>query len=141
MRVTRIVQAERQAVYPAFVDPDAVARWLLPDTMSGQVHVFDAREGDTFRISLTYQNPERFPRGKTSDDTDTFEGRFVELVPYTKIVEVIEFESEDPAFAGEMRITVSFADADEGLKSRCCSRTYQKEFARKTTKEARNHPS
>jgi uncharacterized protein YndB with AHSA1/START domain len=52
--------------------------------------------------------------GKTSADTDTFEGRFVELVPYEKIVEVIEFESRDPRFAGEMKITTTFTDTNEG---------------------------
>ena len=112
MRVSRIVKAERKAVYQAFLDPDAVATWLPPDTMRGCVHLFDAREGGRFRISLTYQEAEHRPCGKTSEDTDTFQGKFVELVPYLRIVEVVEFESQDPAFRGEMRITVSLADVE-----------------------------
>jgi hypothetical protein len=60
--------------------------------MKGHVHVFDAHEGGTFRMSLSYKDPQHSPGGKTSEPTDTFRGRFLELVPYEKIVEVIEFE-------------------------------------------------
>jgi uncharacterized protein YndB with AHSA1/START domain len=114
-RVSRIIKAGRKAVYQAFLDPDTVASWLAPDNMTGHVHTFDAREGGKFRMSLTYQEPGHLP-GKTSGDADTFQGRFVELVPYAKIVEVVEFESHDEAFAGEMRMTVSLADADGGTE-------------------------
>jgi uncharacterized protein YndB with AHSA1/START domain len=82
----------------------------------GQVHAFDVRQGGTFRKSLTHLDPEHSLAGKTSEDTDTFRGRFVELVPYEKIVEVVEFESQDSAFAGQMRMAVSLADAAEGTK-------------------------
>src|ERR1700730_12779023 len=88
-RVSRIIKAPRKAVYQACLDPDAVATWRAPDNMKGHVHVFDAREGGTFRMSLTYQDPARSPGGKTSEDTDTFQGRFVELVPDEKVVEAI----------------------------------------------------
>jgi uncharacterized protein YndB with AHSA1/START domain len=115
-RVSKIIKAPRKAVYQACLDPDAVAAWRAPDNMKGHTHLFDAREGGTFRMSLTYQDPEHSPGGKTSEDTDTFHGRFVELIPYEKIVEVIEFESHDPRFAGEMKITTSFADTDEGTE-------------------------
>jgi len=95
-RVTGIIKAERKAVYHAFLDPDSVASWLAPNNMRGHAHAFDAREGGTFRMSLRYQNTERSLAGKTSEDTDTFQGRFFELVPDKKIVEVVEFESQDP---------------------------------------------
>jgi uncharacterized protein YndB with AHSA1/START domain len=113
-RVSRVVKAPREAVYDAFLDPESVAAWLAPNNMTGHVHVWDAREGGTFRMSLTYRDRGHSPHGKTSADTDTFQGRFVELVPYTKIVEVVEFESTDRAFAGEMTMTVSFTDVDGG---------------------------
>ena len=87
LRVSRIIKAPRIKVYQAFLDPEAVAAWLVPDTMRGRVHLFDPREGGQFRISLTYQSPEDSQRGKTSGDTDTYHGRFVELVPNEKIVE------------------------------------------------------
>jgi uncharacterized protein YndB with AHSA1/START domain len=84
--------------------------------MSGHVHTFEPREGGKFRMSLTYLDRLDSPRGKTSADTDTIEGRFVELLPNEKIVWVTEFESQQPEFAGEMRITWSLVDADGGTE-------------------------
>jgi uncharacterized protein YndB with AHSA1/START domain len=115
-RVSKLIQAPRQAVFQAFLDADLLVLWLPPGNMKGNVHAFDAREGGSFRVSLTYEDPAHALSGKTAEDTDTFQGRFVELVPYTKIVEVAVFESQDPAFAGEMRITASFADVDGGTE-------------------------
>jgi uncharacterized protein YndB with AHSA1/START domain len=115
-QVSRIIKAPRQAVYQACLDPDAVARWRVPDNMVGHMHVFEAREGGTVRMSLTYRDPGQSPGGKTSEDTDTFQGRFVELVTCEKIVEAIVFESSDPAFAGEMKLTTRLADADAGTE-------------------------
>lgn len=70
------------------------------------------REGGTFRISLTYDTPAGI--GKTTAHTDTYHGRFVELVPGERVVEVDAFETEDPALQGEMTITITLADADGG---------------------------
>jgi uncharacterized protein YndB with AHSA1/START domain len=58
-RVSKIVKAPRQAVYQAFLDRDALVAWLPPDGMRGDIHSLEAREGGRFRISLTYQDPER----------------------------------------------------------------------------------
>jgi uncharacterized protein YndB with AHSA1/START domain len=116
MRVSRMIKAPRKKVYQAFLDPQAVATWLAPDNMRGRVHTFDPREGGQFRLSLTYQNPDDSQRGKTSDDTDTFHGRFVKLVPDEKIVEAIEFESRESGFAGEMTMTVLLAEVDGGTE-------------------------
>ena len=115
-RVSAIIKAPRQAVYRAFLDPDALASWLAPETMTGQVHAFDPRAGGKFGMSLTYENPQASPGGKTSAATDTFQGRFAELVPDEKIVWIVEFESQDPAFAGEMQVTWSLADAEGGTE-------------------------
>jgi uncharacterized protein YndB with AHSA1/START domain len=112
--VTRLIRAPREAVYRACLDPEALAAWRVPDNMVGHVHAFDAREGGVLRMSLTYLDADQSPRGKTSQDTDTFQSRFVELVPGEKIVEAIEFESEDPRFSGEMTITTTLADAAMG---------------------------
>ena len=114
-RVTRVIRARRKDVYESFLDAKAVARWLPPASMAGVVHRFAPREGARFRISLTYQGAEHLP-GKTPEDTDTMEGRFAKLVPYEKIVEVVEFESEDATFAGEMRLIASFVDAVGGTE-------------------------
>jgi uncharacterized protein YndB with AHSA1/START domain len=115
-QVSRIIRAPRRAVYRACLDPDAVAAWRVPDNMKGHMHAFDAREGGAFRMSLTYRDPAKSPVGKTSEDTDTFQGRFVELIPDEKIVEAIEFESPDPRFAGEMKITTRFAETGAGTE-------------------------
>ena len=107
-RLARIVRAPRSAVYGALVDADAVRQWMVPDGMTSEVHRFDAREGGEFRISLTYDAPTG--AGKTSARTDTFHGRFLRLVPDTEVVQSVEFETDDPALQGEMRITWSLAD-------------------------------
>jgi uncharacterized protein YndB with AHSA1/START domain len=114
--VSRIIKAPRKAVYKACLDPGALAKWRVPDNMTAQVHVFEAREGGTYRMSLTYRDPHQSPGGKTSEDTDTFQGRFVELVPDEKIVEAIEFESRDSGFAGEMKMTTRLSDTKDGTE-------------------------
>ncbi len=90
----------------------AVATWMVPTGMTSQVHAFDAREGGSFRVSLTYDAPTRV--GKTTAHTDTYHGRFVKLVPSERVVEVVEFETTDPALLGEMTITFTLTDADGG---------------------------
>lgn len=106
------VNAPRAAVYRALLDPLAVAMWMVPPGMTSHVHAFDAREGGSFRISLTYDAPAR--TGKTTARTDTFHGRFVKLVPDEQVVEVVEFETADPALRGEMTIAFALADANGG---------------------------
>lgn len=98
MKSTRIehhINAPRAAVYRALLDPRAVAKWKVPDGMTCHGHAFDAREGGSFRISLTCDAPTG--AGKTTAHTDTYHGRFVKLVPNEQIVEVDEFETDDPA--------------------------------------------
>ena len=111
-QVSRHVNAPRAAVYKALLDPRSVAVWKVPTGMTCQVHEFDAREGGSLRISLTYEAPTG--EGKTSAHTDTYRGRFVKLVPNEQVVEVDEFETTNPAMQGEMTITITLTDADGG---------------------------
>lgn len=113
-RVTRHINAPRDAVYRALIDRQAVTRWKVPQDMTCHVHEFDGREGGTFRISLTYEAPDR--AGKTSAHTDTYHGRFARLVPNELVVEVDEFETADPDLRGEMTITITLTDADGGTE-------------------------
>jgi uncharacterized protein YndB with AHSA1/START domain len=113
-RVSRQVNAPRSAVYRALLDADAVTRWRVPAGMTSQVHQFDPREGDTFRVSLTYDAPSE--AGKSSSGTDTYHGHFVRLVPDRQVVEVIEFETADPALARPMTLTTTLTDADGGTE-------------------------
>ncbi len=107
-RISRHVNAPRAIVYRALLDARAVATWMVPTGMTSHVHAFEAREGGSFRISLTYDSPTE--TGKTTARTDTFHGRFVKLVTNEQVVEVVEFETTDPALRGEMTITIALAD-------------------------------
>jgi uncharacterized protein YndB with AHSA1/START domain len=112
--VTRRIRAPRSAIYRALLDEGDVQQWMVPDGMTSQVHTFDAREGGQYRISLTYDMPT--DTGKTTAQTDSFHGRFVRLVPDTEVVQVVEFETDDPGLKGEMTITYSLTDADDGTE-------------------------
>jgi uncharacterized protein YndB with AHSA1/START domain len=113
-RITRRLNAPRAIVYRALLDARAVATWMVPTSMTSRVYAFDAREGGLFRISLTHDAPTG--TGKTTAQTDTFHGRFVRLVPDEQVVEVVEFETADPALRGEMTITITLTDADGGTE-------------------------
>jgi uncharacterized protein YndB with AHSA1/START domain len=111
-RLTRHIRAPRAAVYRALLDPESVQQWMVPDGMTSRVHAFEPHEGGAFRISLTYDAPT--DTGKTNAQTDTFHGRFARLVPDAEVVQIVEFETADPALQGEMTITYTLADANEG---------------------------
>lgn len=111
-RVARHIRAPRPTVYRALLDAEAVQLWMVPDQMTSHIHTFDAREGGTFRISLTYDVPTT--AGKTAPQTDSFHGRFVKLVPGTEVVQAVEFETDDPEMTGEMTNIYMLADADGG---------------------------
>jgi uncharacterized protein YndB with AHSA1/START domain len=94
------------------LDADAVAKWRVPAGMSSHVHEFDAREGGSFRVSLTYDTPDA--AGKSAAHTDTYRGHFVRLVPDQQVVEVFEFETADPGLRGTMTMTTTLTDAGDG---------------------------
>jgi uncharacterized protein YndB with AHSA1/START domain len=106
------IKAPRAAVYQALLDPAAVGRWRVPDGMTSVVHEFDAREGGAFRVSLTYADAGA--AGKSSAHTDTYHGHFRRLVPGEQVVEVVEFETDDPALQGTMTMTTTLTDAAGG---------------------------
>ena len=111
-RLTQHINAPRAAVYRALLDAHAVATWKVPDGMTSHVHLFEPREDGAFRISLTYDEPTG--TGKTTAHIDTYHGRFVRLVPNEQVVEVLEFETADDAMRGEMTVTFTLTDADDG---------------------------
>lgn len=110
-RASRVIAAPALAVYRALVDPVALAVWLPPEGMTARVEAFDAREGGRFRLVLVYSEP---GAGKSAADSDIVEGRFVALVPGERVVQDIDFVSDDPAFAGTMRMTWSFTPHADG---------------------------
>ena len=111
-QLSQHVNASRSAVYRALLDPGAITKWRVPAGMSSQVHEFDAREGGSFRVSLTYDAPDR--SGKSAARSDTYHGRFLKLVPDEQVVELIEFETADPALGGTMTMTTTLTDAHGG---------------------------
>ncbi len=113
---TVLVPATAEAAFRACTDPVALATWRVPDAMTAEVHEFDARVGGHYRMSLHYATADHRVPGKTDRHTDTFRGTFVELVPAERIVEVIEFETDDPTLAGPMTVTTNFTGSDAGTE-------------------------
>ncbi|MFT4036922.1 MAG: SRPBCC domain-containing protein [Thermomicrobiales bacterium] len=111
-QITQHIAAPRPRVYAALLDPAAVQQWMVPDGMTSDIHTFDAREGGHIRVSLTYDAPGA--TGKTSAETDTYHGQFAELVPDKRVVQVLAFETDDPAMQGKMIITYTLTDAPNG---------------------------
>ena len=113
-RLTQHISAPRAQVYQALIDPTAVMTWMVPDDMTSHVHEFEAHIGGRFRISLTYDAPT--DTGKTTAQTDTYHGHFVELVPDERVVETMEFETDDTDMRGVMTVTFALTDVDGGTE-------------------------
>jgi uncharacterized protein YndB with AHSA1/START domain len=112
--ISRHIAAPPAAVYRALIDAAAVQQWMVPDGMTSVVHELDARVGGRLRISLTYDEPTT--AGKTTPQTDTFSGHFATLVPDARVVQVVEFETDDPSVDGEMTITYALAPEAGGTR-------------------------
>ena len=96
IRLHRVLSAKPERVYRAFIDADAMAKWLPPDGFTGKVHRMDAKVGGTYKMSFT-----NFSSGKSH----SFRGKYVELAPGERIVYTDRFD--DPNLAGEMRVTIT----------------------------------
>ncbi len=113
-RNSKFIKAPQQTIYRAFTDPAALAVWLAPGDMTGVVHSFDYRVGGGYQMSLYYPSSESTAQGKTSEREDRYTARFVELSPPEKIVEVIIFDTSDPAFSGEMIMEITLEPEEDG---------------------------
>ena len=112
---SRVIAAPLERVYAALVDPDALLAWLPPDGMTGRFDRFDARRGGSYRLVLTYADASGSP-GKATPGSDVVEARFVDLVPGVRVVQAVEFVSDDPAYAGTMTMTWSVTAAGTGTR-------------------------
>jgi uncharacterized protein YndB with AHSA1/START domain len=112
---SRVIAAAPEAVYAALVDPDALTAWLPPDGMSGRFERFDARPGGSYRLVLTYADAAT-ARGKSTASSDIVEARFVELVPGVRLVQAVDFVSDDPVNAGTMTMTWELTAVDGGTR-------------------------
>ena len=95
VKLHRVLRAAPERVYHAFLDADAMAKWLPPNGFTGRVHQLDPKVGGTYRMSFT-----NFTTGKSH----AFRGEYLELVPNERLVYTDRFD--DPGLAGEMRTTV-----------------------------------
>lgn len=106
LRISRVFHAPPERVYKAYLDPDALPKWMPPHGFTGHVHHLDAKVGGTFRMSFS-----TISRSFMS----AFGGTYLELVPYERIVHTDKFE--DPALAGvEMKVTVTFRPVAGGTE-------------------------
>lgn len=112
---TRVVAAPPARVFDAFVDPEALVAWLPPHGMSGRFERFDLRPGGSYRLVLTYADASASP-GKATADTDIVEARFVAVDPGARVVQAVDFVSDDPAFAGTMTMTWEATAVEDGTR-------------------------
>ena len=95
IRLHRVLHATPERIYRAFLDPDAMAKWLPPHGFTGKVHQIDARVGGQHRMSFT---------NFTTGHSHSFGGTYLELVPHERIRYTDKFD--DPNLPGEMQVTV-----------------------------------
>lgn len=114
-RASRDIASSADRVYAALVDPEALAVWLPPDGMTGRFERFEARVGGAYRLVLTYTDGAG-AAGKASADSDIVEARFVDLTPGRRVVQAVDFVSDDPAFAGTMTMIWDVSDAGDGAR-------------------------
>lgn len=105
VRLHRVLRAPPLRIYRAFVEAEALARWLPPNGFTGQVHQIDARVGGSYRMSFT---------NFSSGHSHSFGGDFVELIPGERLVKVDRFD--DPNLPGEMRVTVALTAVECGTE-------------------------
>ena len=105
IRLHRILTAPPDRIYRAFLDADAMAKWLPPNGFTGKVHSVDAKVGGTYRMSFT---------NFSSGTSNSFGGEYLELVPNERIRYVDRFD--DPNLPGEMQVTVTLRQTPFGTE-------------------------
>ncbi len=95
----RVLRAPRERVYRAFLNPEAMAKWLPPNGFTGKVHEMDARVGGKYRMSFT---------NFTTQQSHSFGGTYTELVPNEQIRYTDKFD--DPNMPGEMQATITLKE-------------------------------
>ena len=114
---SRLIAASPGAIYRALVDPEALIICLPPAGMRGRAMLFEPWEGGRYRIELIYDGAAApGGRGKSGARSDISAGRFLTLEPGRRLVQSALFESDDPAFAGEMAISWSLEPVGQGTK-------------------------
>ena len=105
VRFHRVLRAPPERIYRAFLDADAMAKWLPPHGFTGKVHQIDAKVGGTYKMSFT---------SFTTGHSHSFGGKYLELVPNERIRHTDRFD--DPNLPGEMQTTVSLKKVSVGTE-------------------------
>ena len=105
VRLHRVLRAPPERIYRAFLNPDAMAKWLPPHGFTGKVHELDARVGGRYHMSFT---------NLATGQSHSFGGEYLELVPNERIRHTDEFD--DPNLAGTMQVTVSLRPVSCGTE-------------------------
>jgi uncharacterized protein YndB with AHSA1/START domain len=105
VRLHRVLAAKPDKVFRAFVEPDAMAKWLPPNGFTCTVHQFDAKVGGAFRMSF---------RNFTTGNSHAFGGKFLELVPGERLRYTDKFD--DPNLPGEILVTVELKQVSVGTE-------------------------
>lgn len=95
----RVIAAPKERVYAVLIDPTALETWLPPEGMAGRFEHFDLRPGGSYRLVLTYEDASA-SSGKATEDSDIVAARFVDLVPGVRVVQAVDFVSNDPRLLG-----------------------------------------
>jgi uncharacterized protein YndB with AHSA1/START domain len=101
----RVLRTRPERLYRAFIDPDAMVKWLPPNGFTGKVHHMDARVGGTYKMSFT---------NFTSGNSHSFGGEYLELVPNERLRWTDKFD--DPNLPGEMKVTVTLKKVTVGVE-------------------------
>jgi uncharacterized protein YndB with AHSA1/START domain len=105
VRLHRVLVAKPEKIYRAFLEPDAVAKWLPPNGFACTVHHMDAKVGGSHRMSF---------RNFTTGQSHAFGGKYVELIPNERLRYTDKFE--DPNLAGDMQVTVTLKAVSVGTE-------------------------
>lgn len=123
---SRFIHASAEAIYRAFADVASWQQWLPPTGMSCEIEQFEFREGGGYRLALVYAHESIAV--KSGEHRDVSSGTFASLVPNRRMVQRVQFDSHDAAFAGEMtmdwqldpepdgtRVTIRATDVPAGI--------------------------
>lgn len=105
IRLHRVLHAPPERVYRAFLDADAMVKWLPPNGFTAKVHHFDAKVGGTHKMSFT---------NFTTGQSHSFGGKYVELVPHERIRYTDQFD--DPNLKGEIQVTIALKKVSVGTE-------------------------
>ena len=104
----KMISAPAHRIFAALIERSAVAHWLPPAGATAEIEAFDARPGGPFRMTLHFSGN---VTGKSAKSSDVVNGHFVRVEPDRLVDQAIQFESEDPAFSGTMRMLWSLEPA------------------------------